>query len=511
MQASKQDTERLHQQASAYYLQGQFNAALNVWRQILVAHPGDERAREGLRLCELLTEEGATESEPHVAAFADGGGEFEVPELEIDLPDLSAQAQEAAIPEVDVEFEPPADGVAGTASSELQKRIEDLMREAVEAYRRGDGDTARNVLVRVFILDETHADALLLQEQIESGVPAPTEFVDVADLDAPEHNAAPGEFDLTSDDPEVAEPDVENETAAHEGIEGLQLAGIETDPVASIDDIALEPLPEFDAGVDPLEGPEARPKRIRLPQLDAASSKTRWIVIGVVLGIVAVAGISFWMKLGDTTIRDDVSAPVATSVLPPLEQPAEAAPAKEPAGAADIEAPSAVPTEDVDTLLARGRKAIEGHEYAAAIVAFHSVLEQQPAHVEAVESLAAATQSYKLQQEHEKQWLAAIALFRDGEYPSSMRMLYRLPTDGPDEVARLDRYKENGWYNMGLQALRSGDCATGRSHIEEAKQLDPDDPDIVTALTLCDSCEAGSRKIGFQRAVKAISLRGLDD
>ena len=32
-----------------------------------------------------------------------------------------------------------------------------------------------------------------------------------------------------------------------------------------------------------------------------------------------------------------------------------------------------------------------------------------------------------------------------------------------------------------------------------------------TALVLCDSCDAGSRKTGFQRAIKVIRLRGLSD
>ena len=48
--------EFLHQQASALYLQGEYDAALEAWRQILNLDPHDERAREGARLCELLVQ-----------------------------------------------------------------------------------------------------------------------------------------------------------------------------------------------------------------------------------------------------------------------------------------------------------------------------------------------------------------------------------------------------------------------------------------------------------------------
>ena len=50
--------DQLHQQAAAQYLQGEFNAAMESWRELLSLDPEDERAREGLRLCEMLAEEG---------------------------------------------------------------------------------------------------------------------------------------------------------------------------------------------------------------------------------------------------------------------------------------------------------------------------------------------------------------------------------------------------------------------------------------------------------------------
>ena len=54
--AQDNQVEFLHQQASALYLQGEYDAALEAWRQLLNLDPHDERAREGARLCELLVQ-----------------------------------------------------------------------------------------------------------------------------------------------------------------------------------------------------------------------------------------------------------------------------------------------------------------------------------------------------------------------------------------------------------------------------------------------------------------------
>ena len=136
---------------------------------------------------------------------------------------------------------------------------------------------------------------------------------------------------------------------------------------------------------------------------------------------------------------------------------------------------------------------------------------QDPTYLEATERLEAATEGYKRQQETEKQWLAASALFRDGEYRSAMKMFYRLEPTNAEAAARLERYKLNGWYNMAVLALRSGDCDLARSHLAEAAQIDPRDADVLTAQALCDSCDAGPRKSGFQRAIQVTSLHALGD
>jgi len=507
MPVSDQSNQRLHQQASAQYLQGKFDEALATWRQILTDDPEDERASEGVRLCELLTEDGepaaaaATSDEPpsevaeiNIAAPEDLI-EFEVPDLEIDLPQkpsVDAGCAEAELnPIVDgILGDDTAPGIEDAAAAELKKRVQDLIGEAQAAYDGGDTESARTVLARVFILDESNADALQLQEQIKNGIAATTEQIEVADLDAPE-NPAPTKAEPTLDDAATdsfPEFDVDAEFGEEE----------EQDEISEVESEADAPAPS----------------KIRLPQLDLASMKTRWIVIGVGLGIFVMVGVGLWMKLR-TLETPDVAPPIMASV--------EAIPAPEPNTDLVVEAPVAqvepepapqlnlAPPEDPATLLERGNEAFAAGEYSTAIVAFNAVLKQQPNHFEANDRMQLATEGYRRQQETQQQWIAATSLFRDGEYRAAMQMFYRLPENSDEDRVRLERYTENGWYNMGLLALRSGQCALARGHLEEAAQVDPEDAGIAMALALCDTCEGGTRRNGFQRAVAAMSIRGLDD
>jgi len=538
MQASDQSTERLHQQASAEYLQGKFDAALATWRQILAGDAEDERATEGVRLCELLTEDAATEAGAVVNEKAEDPIEFEVPIVEIDLPpkptvdplrqaegidlgnapealELDGEIQESLSEDVEAELDPIVDGifdddtapdVPDTSMDELKEQVQNLIHEGQAAFESGDLVTARSALTGVFILDKSNTDALRLQEQIEKGVPPSTEQADVADLDAPDYDATPGAFDLAADAP--ADPAV---------TEVLETEPVVDEALASeiLDDPAGDSFPEFEGDSEfaddtEFEEPDetSEPSKIKLPQFDLAGLKTRWIVIGVVFGIFVVVGVGFYMKLRAIETRE---------VPTPIALPAEVAPVPAPeAQARQVEPeptpqPNVAPTEDLATLLERGNKAFAAQEYSAAIMAFDAVLKQQPSHLEANERMESATELYRQQREIQQQWIAAASLFRDREYRSAMQMFYRLPQDSQEDRARLNGYKENGWYNMGLLALRSGQCARAREHFDEAASVDPEDADIAMALALCDTCEGGSRRNGFQRAVAAMSIRGLDD
>ena len=96
-----EDLESLHQKASAHYLCGDLASALETWRQLLELHPEDERAIEGVRLCEQLA--GSEES----TVCIDGHSPFAV------SGDEAAGAMPAAVPVDEVGPAPESD--AGTA------------------------------------------------------------------------------------------------------------------------------------------------------------------------------------------------------------------------------------------------------------------------------------------------------------------------------------------------------------------------------------------------------------
>lgn len=69
MQSNRDErVEALHQEAAGHYLQGDFGDALRVWRELLQIDAEDERAQEGVRLCEMLASDGI---DPHHAPATD--------------------------------------------------------------------------------------------------------------------------------------------------------------------------------------------------------------------------------------------------------------------------------------------------------------------------------------------------------------------------------------------------------------------------------------------------------
>jgi tetratricopeptide (TPR) repeat protein len=56
--------DELYERASEHYLNGRFAEALQAWRQLLSLSPGDERAKEGIRLAEIMAD---GEAAPEVA------------------------------------------------------------------------------------------------------------------------------------------------------------------------------------------------------------------------------------------------------------------------------------------------------------------------------------------------------------------------------------------------------------------------------------------------------------
>ena len=82
-------------------------------------------------------------------------------------------------------------------------------------------------------------------------------------------------------------------------------------------------------------------------------------------------------------------------------------------------------------------------------------------------------------------------------------------TDAGDPQ-RMSRYRFNGWYNLGVTALRTGNCDQALENLDEAGAIDPDDADLLGAIDLAGDCGRGQRDT-FWQDVKALPVHALED
>ena len=485
---------KLHEQAASQYLQGEFDGAMQSWRELLTLDPADERAKEGVRLCELLAEEnGMTDSAAQSQPQAAPTPAPPAPEVEAELADLENLLDGIA--------PPPAAPAPDQAAAELQSRVQELLVEASGVFEQGDTEGSLKLLERIFILDETHAAARALQEHIEAARPRAAESLDDLSLDedlpelpdvptaAPEAEPAPpAEAPAAATPAETPTPD-------------------DDDPFADVDD-PIAPAEEA-AAADEIDTDDDAP--VPAPRVQRPGN-TRLVIAGAVFLVVAIGGYFAWKFLfGDNSLP--LTTPVPSTASQALaEEPADdAAPAGEAVETASVpaEEPVAVDPERLSEIMARAQAAMLAGEYAAAVVAYDEVLRLAPDHAPAQEGLEHAGEGYREQQQRLERLQSAIAHFNAGSFREALRIFYRIPEGG--EQARFDRYKANAWYNLGVQALQSGNCKDARSHFDEVKSIRPADPGLAQAEMLAEACRSRSSDSNYYRDAKALALRGLED
>jgi tetratricopeptide (TPR) repeat protein len=555
------DLDSIHQKASQHYLQGDVSAALRAWKHLLELAPSDERAAEGVRLCETMLDaqqgaapKTATAADPgEPAAESDGFAELDL-KLNLDSGhEIDSKPQESdgpaaegrgidfdwALEEEASEVETPVeDSAAGrpaaqgwewdsgedngdeaapalpveaqesTAALELRRRANELLANALVAMEAGHHDEALRTLDRVLILDEENEAARSLKVKIAEARTAEPDEIE-------EEASGPVEFDM-----ELGDGPSLGLGGADEPVSGEQMeANADADVVAPLpvagppreDDLAADPemgdlspgealTAEYDEGDDFLEeeGTEADPSR---------SNRRRMAVAAAAL--VAGAGAAFYFFGGFGGERSKVvkidpvkeAAAAAAAVDEALAPLPDTAP---PPGGDD--ATVVAPVEGISTLLEEANAAVDSGNFAAAVVSFNRVLELDPTNAAAAAGLTSAGESYREQRERDEQWRKARQAFADGSYRDALRMFYRLPaTENPELVAR---YKLNGWYNVGLRALKSNDCETARSSFKDAREVQGSNDGLAEVARLARTC---TRDPEYYRIVSSLQYRALDD
>lgn len=537
----------LHQRAAESYLQGQFYEALGSWRALLALDPQDERAIEGIRLCELIVQqtegdafdEEVDDAKPFSAALpalAPGEGsdvdfeeierilkESEAPEsgsdaddakwdfsgltnaepagARLDLADLPDLVPGPGSPADDDDFDisglDPA-GPADGAQDEVERRVAELLSSAATSFDAGDVEGALTLLNRVFILDEDNAAAAALAEAFKD---------DGAARDEPGSGGGPVPDAVADDDLVALGLGPPASPAAHAG----EAPWVSTPPERGSMDGALDSLDGRDEGLGKAVAAPAGRRDRGKGTAGSPARKRIMIGLGVVLTLAAA---------GFVGIRTSRTGGVSPDPVPAGEtgpaQPATKGSAPDPLK--DLVDPKAIgsaapvdphPDQDLGSAMARARAAFDAGDFSSAVVAYNAALQLAPNDPAAQRGLAAAGLAYQEQRKFRERLDAATEAYERGEYREALQILYRLP--GIDGIPSFNRFKANGWFNLGVVALKMGSCSDATSHLAEAGALSPGDPTLAVVAGLARTCSASQGDPIWLGEVERLEVRSLDD
>jgi len=547
------DLDSIHQKASQHYLQGDVAAALRAWKHLLQLAPADERAVEGVRLCETMLDaqqgaapQTATAADPgEPAADSDDLAELDLklnldsgheidskPQEPTDPPtkgsgidfewaleeeaseaEAPAEASDAAQPtpqgwawdsgeETQDDEAPasPAEDREATAALELRRRANELLANALVAMESGNHDEALRTLDRVLILDEENEAARSLKVKIAEARATEPAAVE-------EESSGPVEFDADlGDGPSLDLGPVKGAVSGEEmeadaDLAPLPVTELPPEDLSEGDLAGGEPLAaEFDGSEDFLDDEETE-------TVPPRSNRLRMAVAAAVLAAGAGAALYFFGGFGAESSKVEEIDPVKEAAAAAAAVEAALTPLPDTGPLlASVENAVVASVEGVSTLLEEANAAVDSGNFAAAVVSFNKVLELEPSNAAAAAGLTSAGESYRQQREKDEQWRKARQAFEDGTYRDALRMFYRLPvTENPEIV---ERYKVNGWYNVGLRALKSNDCAAARESFKDAREVQGSSEGLAEVTRLARTC---TRDEEFHRNVSSLQFRTLND
>lgn len=406
-----------------------------------------------------------------------------------------------------------------SAAAELVHRVNDLLAEARAKVEAGEKDEALAILARVFILDEENAQARQLEAQIELAAGATLADIEthliegVQAFDQGRHEEAKSHFRAVLD----AHPE------HREALHYLEQIQAQEASFGDIPEDLLAPMPAAVAAPPPhAEGesaelavePASRPRRApraeapvapAAPAMPNASRRSFALspkLVGLAAGLVVVAAAAYFVPklFSGGGPNEPTPDPAVATPRPRPAKPAAAAPA--PVAPATVPAPAMT----LEQAMAKARGAMAASDYGAAVIAYKAALDLDKTNLEALEGIRQAGDAYKTQKAEQEQFDRVAMAFKDGEYASGLRLLYRLPPT--IDRGRVDRYKADGWFNLGVVALRAGDVSAAIGHFEDALAIRPD-PDATKWRSFAQRYRDLPKDRGFYDAVEAIPFRQI--
>jgi tetratricopeptide (TPR) repeat protein len=456
----------------------------------------------------------------------------------------------AVVEEPSFELEPaPAPAPSSAAAAELKHRVNDLLAQAREKAEAGERDEALAILGRLAILDEENADAAALRTSLEAA--------ERSDLDMIEHSITEGVQAIEADHLDVAErcfdavlakspghrealhylETIRKKRAESTGATEPALTEMHEDLLAG-GDLPMDfppagshasPLPAHAADTPALQvdvpakskTPKA-PRATPLPEPPVAPTTRRMAlpspkVLAIAVGalcLVALAVVLVPRLTGGRRAAPPAAAAAATASSRPAakDHPAPApAPASTTAPAPKPGALSVAPATAEDRAKAVAADIADGHRemssgnVAAAVISFNEALKLDPVNPEAKAGLHDAVEQYKARKAELDAVEGIKTAFKDGEYTAALRLAYRLPpTVSADTVARI---KVAGWYDLGIVALRAGECREAIGHFEEALAIDAEDADAKKLHEFAKTYVDAPRDRKFLDFVEALQFR----
>ncbi|MBD3869068.1 MAG: hypothetical protein IFK94_13170 [Acidobacteria bacterium] len=562
----RQDNESLHQRASEHYLQGEYGSALEIWQAIHDQTPQDERAVEGIRLCEVMSES-KTVPEPEDGAGFDLAPEETVPDIDLTLDDGEEEVPGFELPGADREHEDAVEQVLldldqlpentaepmpdsdtrldAAAAAELLNRQGQLLEDARTARDEGRLDDATAVLARLFILDEQNAEGRALEAEIlEHGSKAAYEVEDkiaeavqwmesgrledaesnlrrVLDI-SPAHQEAEHYLEQVLQRMEEASSAGE-EPAAEPADSNMDHGAVHLD-TGEAEEIALggaipgmEPIgdPMMDEPVQELEFGDPGEEVAGEPSGKPGLLSSRNIILAVVFLIMAAAGWYFARNLlggGSAPAAEPEQAsfanPAAGGADAAVERTTEELIQQADALSRSTDEVSKSAAERIPGLVQEAGRQMEEADYASAVITWNKVLELDPGHTGARRGLEDAGRSYREWQSRSADLVRAGYVFEEGDYSSALKILYRLPEDIQPEKVLI--HKVNGWYNMAVISLKAGRLDQALLRFGEIELLAVEDSAAAELQAFAESYQGREKDRAFYQDVNDLTFRTFD-
>lgn len=564
---STEQIKQLHEQASERYLSGDYQGAVEAWRDVLGLDPDNEQALGGMRLAAQFVEpvsQVAAEASPDVEHEVEEGlkvldgigvqtllnpdegdgtmdrpprpeGERESANDDFlegwDTPASPADEDSFGLEPVPLSSTDP-NAPMSAAAAELKRRVDDLLTEAKLKAAAGERDEALAILARLSILDEENADAAALRTQIESA--------GASDLDKVERAIIEGVAALESDQLDDAERFFrealaiapEHREAQHYLEKVAERRGSSDEDLLS--SIGSEAPPAEDAvqratGVTAASQKQApalklpRPATPAPPDLEApppGASGPRFVLTpmkvlmfggagALVLVCAAIALPHLFGGTGRKSAAQKASLPpprpARTTQSGPGAKPAAKQAAATPARVAPVD--PTVRANGIALGLATGNSLMASSDFGGAVVAFNQVLALDPENAMARAGIAEAGVHYKASKADRDAVSNIRFAFRDGEFTSGLRLAYRLPPSVSTSFA--EGAKVAGWYNLAVVALRAGDCRGALSNLDEALELAPSDAEAKQLREFASRYAEAVKDREFLDRVEALAFRPL--